>query len=290
MQTSKILGTISRRKSNQLKVTQRWQRQEWADKHNETVLMIAFHVFKKLKNGENHQIKCLDGKTIRGQEETLGMMNMSAFLPVVMASWAHTAKPSKRTLLHTCRLFCVNYPLIKLLRGRDTDWLPWTPLCVKGVCLSYVYSWKHAVLRHPGLSASPIRTLAAPKANGPPPGSLFSGTVLSTDSGTYKLHLSVHLLLQPFPASTSHTSQNDHATQRNRSASMSPPPTPLPTTFCGYQKWAGQKREWRRSLHLRPEAQGGPLPQAVSAAMLEEKPWVPFFFTLLLLLVIRHSI
>lgn len=121
------------------------ERQVWADKHNETVLMIAFHVFKKLKNGENHQIKCLDGKTIRGQEETLGMMNMSAFLPVVMASWAHTAKPSKRTLLHVCRLFCVNYPLIKLLRGRDTDWLPWTPLCVKGVCLSHVYSWKHAV-------------------------------------------------------------------------------------------------------------------------------------------------
>lgn len=61
------------------------------------MLMTAFHVLKK-KNGEKNQIKCLDVKTTRGQEETLGMMNMSAFLLVVMASWAHTAKPSKRTL------------------------------------------------------------------------------------------------------------------------------------------------------------------------------------------------
>ena len=60
--------------------------------------MTAFHVFKKLKNGEKNQIKCLDVKTISGQEETLGMMNMSAFLLVVMPSWAHTAKLSKRTL------------------------------------------------------------------------------------------------------------------------------------------------------------------------------------------------
>ena len=115
-------------------------------------------------------------------------------------------------------------------------------LCERGVPVTCL-QLKARSLRHPELSASPIRTLAAPKANGPPPASLFSGTVLSTDSGTYKLHLSVHLLLQSFPASTSHTSQNDHATQRNRSASTSPPPTPLPTTFCGYHELAGQKRE-----------------------------------------------
>lgn len=36
---------------------------------------------------------------------------------------------------------------------RETEF-PWAPLCVKGICLSHVYSWKHVYsLRHPGLSA-----------------------------------------------------------------------------------------------------------------------------------------
>lgn len=246
MQTSKTLGTISRRKSNQLKVTQRWQRGK-----NEQISTMKqclwLHSMFKTKEWREPPNQMSRWKNHQGAGRNFGDDEHVCLLACGDGLRAHTAKPSKRTLLHTCRLFCVNYPLIKLLRGEtQTGFL--TPLCVKGVPVTCL-QLKARSLRHPGLSASPIRTLAAPKANGPPPASLFSGTVLSRLTVARTNYSSQSICCSnPFPESTSHTSQNDHATQLNRSASMSPPSPTLPTTFCGYQEWAGQKREWRRFI------------------------------------------
>lgn len=90
------------------------------------------------------------------------------------------------------------------------------------------------------------------------PVSLFSSTVLSTDSSKYRPHLSVHLLLQSFPASTCNTSQNDHATQQNRSASMSPPPPTLPSYFLWLPRGARTEKGMKMLSAFETRGSGGP--------------------------------
>ena len=112
-------------------------------------------------------------------------------------------------------------------------------------------------LRHPGLSASPIRTLAAPKANGPPPVSLFSSTVLSTDSSTNKLHLPVHLLLQPFPASTCNTSQNDTLPSRTGQHPCLLLLPPLPSYFLWLPRGGGTEKGLKMLSAFETRGSGG---------------------------------
>lgn len=112
-------------------------------------------------------------------------------------------------------------------------------------------------LRHPGLSTSPIRTLAAPKANGPPPVSLFSSTVLSTDSSTNKLHLPVHLLLQPFPASTCNTSQNDTLPSRTGQHPCLLLLPPLPSYFLWLPRGGGTEKGLKMLSAFETRGSGG---------------------------------
>ena len=142
-------------------------------------------MFKELKNGEKNQIKRLDIKTTRGQEETLGEDEYVIMLPVVMVSQVHTyLKTQQMYTLNRCGLLHVNYTS-KL--SRERDWvssgptlserdLPVTRLQLKArvqfeASRAQCTQSKHSLLQ---------RQIFLP------PISLFSNAVLSADSSKYK--------------------------------------------------------------------------------------------------------
>lgn len=212
-------------------------------------------------------------------------------LPSCLCWWLHGHTQQNLASVHFTymQIILCQLPLDKTVERERHRLASLDPtLCERGVPVTCL-QLKARSLRHPGLSASPIRTLAGcSQGKWTTPASLFSGFHnISTDSGTYKLHLSVHLLLQPFLNPPPHISEwpLPSGTGQHPCLLLLPPPH----YFLWLPRVGRTEKGMKRSLHLRPEAQGGPYHRQ-SLQQCWKRHKVPFFFTLLLLLVIRHSI